>query len=121
MRNFDCEKYSECLTYAAKKDIAFECRDCKFISLPLQLRLTKLCSYSKKYYKKNRKKVSYYYKQWCKNNPDKLLENRKKYYENNKEKVIARSAAYYKKNREKILAMRKIRCEKNKIDDTIPR
>ncbi len=32
MRNFECEKYSECLGYAAKKNISFKCDGCKDMS-----------------------------------------------------------------------------------------
>ena len=32
MRNFECEKYTECLGYAAKKNLSFQCGNCKDMS-----------------------------------------------------------------------------------------
>jgi L-arabinose isomerase len=84
--------------------------------------------YYKKYYEKNKKRLSEVKKKYYKKNKSNILEQQKKYYEGNSEKISERVKTqyyekieyqkerhriYYEKNREKILVKQR---EKYRID-----
>ena len=70
-------------------------------------------TYSKKYYQKNKEKISASAKVFYYNTIEKQIERGKKYYENNKDKISEINKKYYENNKVKISEQTKIYQEEN--------
>ena len=58
------------------------------------------------YYQDNKEKIAEYQAEYRKNNKEKLAEQKAEYYQKNKEKLAEQKAEYYQKNKEKITKQR---------------